>query len=401
MVSAIIMAGGGGSRFWPKSRKIFPKQCIAMTSMNSMAEETAERLKLLTPKENIYISTGKHLADVMRDLPLLKGTHFILEPIARSTTAAIGLSLMKIDSLKKDEIVLQEAADHFIRDPEEWLKYTKKAVEEAEKGKIVLIGIKPSRAETGYGYIKKGEEIEKSWIEISSVESFKEKPDDIKAKEYVESGKYLWNANMFVTKTSVMLEEIRKNKPEIYASLEKIRDHDFDENIIRQEFEKMESIAIDYSVMEKSTDKLVVITGDFHWDDLGDWASMERVLELDNENNAVDANVQGDNENCVIFGDEKIINMDGFKDMIVIDTKDALLAAKKNRAQDVKKIVEIIEKDEGLKKYFSDFVENPEFKHIQIDCEEVEVKSSKLVATIGLENISIEENDEKIIIKKV
>lgn len=399
MVSAIIMAGGGGTRFWPKSRKNFPKQCIAITGMNSMIEDTIERIKEFIPKDSIYISTGKHLFSIMKEFPLLKGTHFILEPMPRDTAAAIGLSAIKIESEKKDEVVAIMGADYYIREPEEFLRYLETAVEIAKSDKIVLLGIKPTRPATGYGYIQKGKQIEKSWAEISSVQAFREKPDEKTAKDYIDSKEYLWNSGMFITKTSVILEEIKKHMPKLYEALQKIKEHDFNEEIMRQEFEKLEKISIDYGIMEKAYDKLAVITGDFYWDDVGDWASMGRIYELDDNNNAVDADVEGNNENCVIFGADKLIEMGGMKDIIVVDTKDCLLVAKKEKAQDVKKIVEMLEKDEKLKPYAEDFVEKPEKQFIEIDSKNVYAKINKLLAIIGIKDMKIEETDEKIVIK--
>jgi mannose-1-phosphate guanylyltransferase len=401
MVSAVILAGGEGKRFWPKSRKNFPKQCISINGIDSMVEQTAERVRDIIPKNNIYISTGKSIFPVLKGMPLLKGVKFIIEPMPRNTAAAIGLSAIKIESEKKDEIIAVLAADHYIGDPEDYLRYLEVAVEAAKDDKIVLMGIKPTRPETGYGYIQKGSITKKSWLEINSVKAFKEKPDEAVAKEYLESREYLWNASMFIAKTSVMLDEIKKQMPKLYSALEKIKNSSFDEKVAAQEFEKLESISIDYGVMEKAYGRLEVITGDFKWDDVGDWQSMERIMDLDEEKNAVDADAEGNSEECIIIGDNRLIEMDGFKGLIVVDTEDCLLVAKKERAQDVKKIVEILEKDEKLKKYALDFVKSPEFSHVQIDCEKVSVKSSKLVATIGLKNIKIEEDEEKIVIKNV
>lgn len=398
MVSAVIMAGGGGTRFWPKSRKNLPKQCIDILGTDSMIEITVERIKNLIPKDDVYISTGKHLFGIMKELPHLKGAHFILEPMMKDTAAAMGLSAMKVDAEKKDEIIALLPADSYVRDAEDYNKHLEMAIEIAKSDRIVLVGKKPTRPATEYGYIQKGEEIDKSWVEVSSVKEFKEKPDVETAKEYMESGEYLWNLSIFVTKTSVLLEEIKKHMPDLYSALEKIREHDFDEEIMKQEFEKLEKISIDFGVMEK-TDKLAVVTGEFYWDDVGDWAAMERVLDLDETKNATDANLEGDNEECVVIGDDKIIEMDGFKGLIVVDTKDVLLVCRKERAQDVKKLVEMLDSNEKLKKYSEDFSDDVSFEHLQIDCEDVDVKSSKLVATIGLKKMSIEETDEKILIK--
>jgi mannose-1-phosphate guanylyltransferase len=401
MVSAVILAGGQGKRLWPKSRKNFPKQCISFAGTESLIEQTAERIKDFIPKKNIYISAGKSPYIAIKGMPMLEGVNYIIEPLARNTAAAIGLSAMKINYEKKDEIIAILSADQYIEDADDYIRYLEVAAEIAKEDKIVLIGIKPTRAETGYGYIQKGSIVTKSWTEISSVKAFREKPDKAIAEEYIKSREYLWNAGMFIAKTSVILNEIKNYMPELYSALEKIKKSRFNEKIAAQEFEKLESISIDYGVMEKAYDKLAVISGDFKWDDIGTWQSMERILELDDAKNAVDADVEGDNKGCIIIGDDKMIEMEGFRDLVVVDAEDCLLVARKNMVQDVKKIVEILENDEKLKKYTADFVKNPEFSHVQLSCENVSVASSRLVATLGLKDMKIEDTLEKIVIKNV
>jgi mannose-1-phosphate guanylyltransferase len=401
MVSAVILAGGEGRRLWPKSRKNFPKQCISLAGTESLIEQTVERIKDFIPKNNICISTGKSPYVAIKGMPMLEGVSYIIEPLARNTAAAIGLSAIKIDSEKKDEIIAVLPADQYIADADDYLRYLEVAAEIAKEGRIVLMGIKPTRPETGYGYIQKGENIAKSWAEISSVKAFTEKPDNATAEEYMKSGGYLWNAGMFIAKASVMLEEIKKHMPNLHSALENIKKSGFDENTAAEEFEKLESISIDYGVMEKAYGRLAVITGDFSWDDIGDWRSMERILDLDEAKNAVDADVEGDNRECIIIGDDRLIEMDGFNGLVVVDAEDCLLVARKELAQDVKKIVDILENDEKLKKYTIDFVKNPEFSHVQLSCENVSVISSRLVATLGLKDMEIAETEEKIVIKNV
>jgi mannose-1-phosphate guanylyltransferase len=401
MVSAVILAGGEGRRLWPKSRINFPKQCISLAGTESLIEQTVERIKDFIPKNNIYVSTGKIPYVAIKGMPLLDGVNYIIEPMARNTAAAIGLSAMKIDSEKKDEIIALLPADHYIEDAEDYLRYLEVAAEMAKEDRIVLMGVKPARPETGYGYIKKGGIVKKSWAEISSVISFREKPDEATAEEYMKSGGYLWNAGMFIAKTSVILDEIKKHMPELYSALEKIKKSRFNEKTAAQEFENLESISIDYGIMEKAHDKLAVITGDFKWDDIGDWRAMERILDLDEAKNAIDADIEGDNEGCIIIGDDRLIEMDGFNGLVVVDAEDCLLVARKELAQDVKKIVDILENDEKLKKYTIDFVKNPEFSHVQLSCENVSVISSRLVATLGLKDMEIAETEEKIVIKNV
>jgi mannose-1-phosphate guanylyltransferase len=299
-----------------------------------------------------------------------------------------------------EAIIVVETADHVYSDIKAYIKNLKAGVEMAKNDKIVLIGIKPTFPHTGLGYIHEGRELtdEGKEIKIFDIANFKEKPDYKTARQFVESGKYLWNSGIFISKAKVMLKSIKEHMPNLHNALSRIDDSGFDEQVIFKEFEKLESISIDYGVMEKAKNT-VVIRGEFPWDDVGDWEAMDRVHTKDSEGNVIIGKYKGEAKNCIIFGEKKLIDMDKIDGLVVVDTSDCLLVAKKERALDVKKIVDMLEKDEKLKKYALDFVKNPEFNYLQIDCKNLDIKSNKLVATIGLNDIIIEETDEKIVVK--
>ena len=388
-MKAIILAGGYGSRFWPKSRKNRPKQCLPIASDKPMIVDTVDRLKPIV--DEFYISTGKELEKPLRDL--LRDVKYVIEPLAKNTAAAIGLSCITVS---EDEVIVVETADHTYSDPKSYLDNLKEAAKMAKKGKIVLIGIKPSFAHTGFGYIKQGKLIKKGKIEIYEIEEFKEKPSLEIAKEYLKDGNYLWNAGIFICKAGVMLKAIEKYMPQLYSALIKIKQSNFDQSILKKEFEKLKSISIDYGIMEKANNT-AMIRGEFPWDDVGDWKAAERIHKKDDNGNIVLGKHKGSAINSIIIGEN--VKTEGVKELIIVDTNDCLLVCNKNRSQDVKKIVEELEKDPKLKK-FVEREERPEQHNVFIDSDNIETKSDALIATIGVSNLYIEKDQKVKVIKK-
>ncbi|MBD3354358.1 NTP transferase domain-containing protein, partial [Candidatus Woesearchaeota archaeon] len=373
MINIVIMAGGSGKRFWPKSRKNLPKQCLPIASKEPMIKETVERLKPIAQKKDIYIATGKHLEKHIKNI--LSDVNYIIEPMPKNTAACIGLAAIYLD---KEDIMLIETSDHVYKDVNAYLKHLKAGIETAKKNKIVLVGITPDFPHTGYGYIHQGELIrKKDSIEIYEVAEFNEKPDPETAEIFFKSGVFLWNSGIFISNVKTMLDAIKKHMPELYSALMKIKNSNFDKNIMSKEFEKLENTSIDYGVIEKAKN-LAVVRGDFHWDDVGDWKSMERIYPKDKNNNVVLADYNGNAKNCIIIGDKKPIQAENIEDLIIIDTVDCLLVCSKNRSQDVKKIVQMLEKDSELKKYTTEIQSRPEFHKVSLDCKNIEVKSSCL-----------------------
>lgn len=337
MLSAVIIAGGRGERFWPRSRFHKPKQLQVITGSETMLQMTVKRMQPLIPLEQIYVVTDEKLEqEVKRQLPCLPERNVIAEPVGRNTAAAVGLSAVQIGRLDDDATLAVLPADHLIFDEKEFLACLSIGVKVArEKNSLVVFGIKPDRPETGYGYIKAGGEISEK---VYEVEAFVEKPDEKTAKKFLASGGYYWNSGMFVWKYSVIMAAIERHMPHLFAGLQKIRTASKKE-VIREVYEKMEDISIDCGVMEKAQNRVMVM-GDFRWDDIGSWLAMERIWQKDGEGNVSQGKFVGiETHNSIIIGDKALIATIGISNMIVVATDDAILICPKEKAQEVKKII--------------------------------------------------------------
>ncbi|KKC30219.1 mannose-1-phosphate guanylyltransferase [Caldanaerobacter subterraneus] len=343
MITGVIMAGGKGERFWPKSRVKMPKQFLNLYGNKTMIQQTVDRLKKIMPVENIFVVTNiDYAAIISEQIPDLPTENILIEPMAKNTAACIGLAALHTERLDKDSIMVVVPSDHVIKDEEAYIEILKTAIEKAKAGdNLVTIGIKPTRPETGYGYIK-FRKMTKEIINgnpVHKVEKFVEKPGYEVAVRYVESGDYLWNSGMFIWKTSSILRAIEKYMPELYKALENIREN-FDsediERVLYEGYSKLESISIDYGVMEKAKN-VYVVPGDFGWDDVGSWTSIERLYEKDENGNVIRGNVVAvDTKKCIITGGEKLIATLGIEDVIIVDTDDALLICSKDKVQNVR-----------------------------------------------------------------
>jgi mannose-1-phosphate guanylyltransferase len=392
-MKAIIMAGGSGKRFWPKSRKLIPKQCLKIASSKPMIEETVDILRNLTPE--IYIATGRHLEEILSKI--LPDLDYIIEPLPKNTAACIGLAAIAID--EPDEILVFETSDHFYSDIPSYLEHIKAGIEIAKENKICLIGITPTFPHTGYGYIEQARLIKDGRVKIYNINSFKEKPDLETAKQFVAKANFLWNAGIFICKQKVILEAIKEHMPKLYSALLRIKESSFDKKILESEFHNLESIPIDKGVIEKSKNTLVV-KANFPWEDIGDWLSLERILPKDRSKNVIIGKYSGNAGDSIIFGDEKPIEARGVSNIIIVDTKDCLLVCDKSRAQDVKKIVEMLEKDRALIKYADNIQEKYEPHQLLVDCKNVKISSKGIVAALGISDISIQKAD-KVIISRI
>jgi len=395
MIIAVINAGGSGTRFWPLSRKNQPKQCLKMISDKSMILETVERITPMFGIENIYISTNSQLKKPIEEQ--VKDTKFIIEPIPKNTAACIGLSAVTIFEQNPEAVICFLPSDHQIPNQTIFLDHLKAAIEVAKDDKVCIIGINPTFPHTGLGYIKQGESY-KSFGSIQSfnVQEFKEKPDKETAKKFLESGNYLWNAGMFISKAKTMLEEIKTHMPELYNALIRIKETGFNEEIILKEFEKLESIPIDTGIMEKSN-SIIVLKGEFSWDDVGDFLAIERYHKKDENNNVVIGNFTGEAKDSIIIGDN--VECKNIKELIIVDTKDSLLVCKKDKYQDLRKAVDQLENNNTLKKYTEDFVDNPEHALIEIDSTNNTITSNCPVVLIGVNSMIIEKNNNKAFIE--
>ncbi len=340
-ITAVIMAGGRGERFWPKSRNSRPKQFLSLTKDGeTMIQKTVKRLLPLVDHEDIYIVTNAAYRElVYEQLPDIPSENVLAEPCARNTAPCIALASAVIMKKYDDAIMLVLPSDHLIGYEKIYVNTLKKAVKTAENGKnLVTIGITPTYPETGYGYINFGAEQGDSY----EVERFVEKPDLPTAKEYLKSGKYLWNSGMFVWKISSFMENLKEFMPDIYEGALRIGDSfgtdDFEETLVR-EFTAFRSESIDFGIMEKASD-IYTIPGSFGWDDVGSWLAVERINETDEFKNYFEGNVVFyDSKRTTVCGGKKLIAAVGTRDIIIVDTDDALLVCSKNSTQDVKQII--------------------------------------------------------------
>ncbi len=342
--TALIMAGGRGERFWPRSRKNLPKQFLSLTGDGkTMIQLTVERLLPIIAYSDIYIATNKDYKDlVKKQLPDIPEENIICEPVSKNTAPCIGLGAVRIAKKYDDAIMYVLPSDHQIRFNQMFLTTLEDAAMLAEDGKtLVTIGINPEYPETGYGYIKFDPSSTKG--RGYKVERFVEKPSLELAKEYIATEEYLWNSGMFTWKVSSILDNINNFMTDTYDSLMRIQDAigtEDEENVLKKEFDNIKSESIDYGVMEKARD-IYVIPGSFGWDDVGSWISLERLQKSDKQGNIISGDVIAvDTKKCIVQGIDKLIATVGIEDMIVVDTKDALLICHREHTGDIKKVIE-------------------------------------------------------------
>ncbi len=336
----IILCGGSGTRLWPISRTLMPKQFVQMFDSKSLFQLTVERNSKVCDSQFIVSNAEQYFLAVDQLEELKKDNNkYLLEPVGRNTAPAIALACMALD---KDEIVFITPSDHLIKDEEAYKKVIKKAQEFAKDDKLVTFGIKPTFAETGFGYIEAKE---------FDVKAFHEKPDFETATKYLEAGNYYWNSGMFCFKAGVFLEELKKYSPTVYeASLKAFKDANHDD-IIRIKHDDMQNIpedSIDYAVMEKSN-IVKVIPSDIHWSDVGSFDSLYEELPKDENNNTLsEKHISIDSKNNLIYNPNKYIATIDVEDLIIVDTGDALLVSKKGSSQKVKQVVNEIKKTTQL-----------------------------------------------------
>ncbi|WP_432468008.1 mannose-1-phosphate guanylyltransferase/mannose-6-phosphate isomerase [Agarivorans sp. Z349TD_8] len=346
MITPVIMAGGTGSRLWPLSRALYPKQFLALTSEHSMLQETLARMAGVETNKPLIICNEEHRFIVAEQLRAMEQpASIILEPVGRNTAPAVAIAAEAVEG--DDPILLVLAADHVIQDPAAFREVINNAIPLAEAGKLVTFGIVADKAHTGYGYIQRGESIADTTGYV--VEHFIEKPDADTAAEYVKSGEFYWNSGMFLFKASRYLEELTAFRPDIaQACTQAMNNTVQDQDFIRldsEAFALCPDESIDYAVMEQTKDA-VVVPLDAGWNDIGSWSSLWEVNAKDeNENVCSGDALLHDTSNCLVHGGDRLIATIGLNDVVVIDTKDALLVAEKSRVQEVKTIVERLKLD--------------------------------------------------------
>ncbi|RJG46610.1 mannose-1-phosphate guanylyltransferase/mannose-6-phosphate isomerase [Mesorhizobium sp. DCY119] len=347
MFLPVIMAGGSGSRLWPLSRHLYPKQFLALTGERTLLQDTVIRLEGLGAESPLLICNEEHrflAADQMRVIDKEQAT-ILLEPVGRNTAPAIALAALLATRQGQDPLLLVLAADHFIQDVARFQDAIRAAVPLAEQGKLVTFGIVPSRPETGYGYIKRGGEIGAGF----AVSRFEEKPDRETAEGYLATGEYYWNSGIFMFRASRYLEELKRHNPEMVAACDRaISNTQTDMHFVRidaEAFKACPADSIDYAVMEKTSDA-VVVPLDARWSDIGSWSALWEVQAQNAEGNAFRGDVISiGSTNNLVHAEGRLVAVIGVEDLIVVETKDAVLIAHKDQVQKVKDVVEQIKSD--------------------------------------------------------
>ncbi|MCP4640106.1 MAG: NTP transferase domain-containing protein [bacterium] len=361
----VIMAGGSGERFWPLSRRKRPKQLLRLTSeTQTMLGEAVERIAPLVAAEHVYVVTGEHLVDPIREAGIgVPDENVIAEPCKRNTAGALMYAaahlLAKYGGDGSNLSMAVTTADHLVGKPDLFVATLDAALSAAEReDALATLGVVPDRPETGYGYIQtEGDVLEggSPGVDVFSVSAFHEKPNREQAEEFIATGRYFWNSGMFFWKVSTFLSEFDQARPE-FAQITRDMAEAMgrgDDQAVRTSFEGLEDISIDYALMEHA-DRVLMARAEFPWDDVGAWPALERTYGSDDDGNvAIGDPVLVDVKDCIVYNDPgadaMAVGVVGVEDLVVVVTKDAVLVAPKDRAQDVKKVVtELKERGSGL-----------------------------------------------------
>lgn len=355
-VYAVIMAGGAGTRFWPASRSLRPKQLLPLAgeSEETLLAATVRRLAPLVTEDRVVVVTGEHLAEATaRAVPGVPRAQILCEPAPRNTAPCIAWATATIARRDPEAVVVVLPSDHFITDEEEFRRVLDRALKTAESGRVTTVGIVPTRPETGYGYIEVGEPIEGGAAKAAGAKSvvrFVEKPDRARAETFLSGGKHLWNAGMFFFRASDMAELVGRHLPELAAGVAKIDEAARaggakETEVVKAVFPTLPSISIDHGVMEKAAG-LAVVPGQFGWNDVGSWQSAWELGSPDASGNALSAGaVAIDAKNNLVRtlgSGKKVVALVGVNDLVVVETDDAILVIPRDRAQDVRLIVEAL-----------------------------------------------------------
>ena len=355
-VHAVILAGGRGTRFWPRSRTRTPKQLLNIVGKKTMLEQTVARLRPLIPAERIWTVTNAEQATAVRkQVPTAARKRVLIEPKGLNTAVAIGLAAIQARHVSRGDALLAVLpADHYIAQPQKYREIVSAALEMArEPGRMVVLGIPPTRPETGFGYVERmGESISAKGFPVFAVKRFTEKPALPFAVEYVASGKYQWNAGMFFWRVSTFLDNLKSFLPKTHEALEKLsaligkRNY---ERQLRGIYQKLQNISVDYAVLEPATraegpPRVFVIPAEIGWSDIGSWAAVYELLAKKNgENVLAGAGHALDAEGNFLWAPSKFVAAIGVRDLVVVETADALLICPRERAQDVAKVVKHLE----------------------------------------------------------
>jgi mannose-1-phosphate guanylyltransferase/mannose-6-phosphate isomerase len=354
-IYSVILAGGSGTRFWPLSRELNPKQLLKIFGTESLIRQAILRVLPLTPEDKIYIVTNERLINEIRNHLLagkkqFKKINYLVEPSSRNTAPAIGLTAVYLNEKSRDSVMIILPSDHVVEESREFFKCIERAVELAQNNYLVTLGLVPKKVETGFGYIEKGREIKSKTHNTQKAykaKRFIEKPPYASAASFVKSGSYFWNSGIFIFKTSTILNEIKSCLPQLYEALEwfaQTPPNQWLSDEARNIFSEVPNISIDHGVLEKSN-KIAVIEANLNWNDVGNFTALEDIGRKDKQGNVSFGNtVSVDSKNCIIYSDKRLIATLGLEDIVVIDTQDATLVCPKNRCQEVRKVVEKLKK---------------------------------------------------------
>ncbi len=341
---AVILAGGSGTRFWPLSRQKKPKQFLNILGKRTFLQDTVQRITSKIPSKNILIVTNKdYRSEVSRQLKgfgILK-ENILLEPAGKNTAPAIGWAASKIHAVDPDALIAVLPSDHYIEDPLSFLKILEQSFYLAQKDFLVTLGIEPTRPEIGFGYMQ-GKKKVLGKIVFYAVERFVEKPPLKDAQHFLKSGNYFWNSGMFFFKASVILENFREYLPDVMRVFMK----GSSSRSFALDWRKLSGISIDHGILQKARNVVAIPAGKIGWNDIGSWVSLKDVLKKDKEKNILKGDVfTWDSSNTLIFGHERFIAAVGLKDLVIVDTKDALLVCHKDHSQEIRNVVEYLKKN--------------------------------------------------------
>jgi mannose-1-phosphate guanylyltransferase len=356
MLHAVIMAGGSGTRFWPRSRQHTPKQFLSLIGKKALLRQALDHLSDFVPYERIYVITGeRHVARTHKLLQELPAANIFAEPLRRDTAACLGLAAIRLEKVDGSTTMIALPADHFIRPAQKLQQALHVAAESATRSNnMTLLGLKPRRPAVEFGYIQRGKKVDEvRGVSVYHAAAFKEKPPLEEAKKLFDSGDWLWNSGIFAWSTAVLIDAFRRHAPDLYAALVRMQEALGTQNewdTIRTEYSRLPRISIDYAVLEKAGN-VAVTEASFEWSDVGTWNSLADFLARNKHGNIILGRHCGiDTSSCVILSEDHLVATVGVTDMVIVHTKDATLVCPRERAAEVRKLVETMER-EGLEEY--------------------------------------------------
>ena len=362
-VYAVIMAGGGGTRFWPWSREMRPKQVLPILSPRTMIRETVDRVRPLVPPERILIATSRPQArQLHREVPQIPAENLLLEPAGKNTAPCLGLAAVHVQRRNPEAVMIVLPADHYIEAPEKFLQTLRRAAGFASRENyLITLGILPTGPETGYGYIQKGPALGRvGQTKVFSAKAFREKPTLQKAKAYLRRGNYLWNSGMFIWRVGVFLEALDKSLPRLHRDMQELKasmGKRGERKVLEKVYSQCPSISVDYGVMEQAPN-VALIEARFGWSDVGSWAVLWNLWPKDRDGNVC---IRGgkrregkvltlDTSGCLVRGEKSLIAVLGLKDTVVVEARDAILICPRDRSQDVRRVLQELKK-RGWRQY--------------------------------------------------